>query len=217
MKLRMVLIAVLILLALAGCSAAPASSPTAALPTPTPAGVLSVVTSSPTPCDLPPLVVPTLPAENPGYVQLDPATGLHITGDAQVVDIATWRLEISGKVERPLSLTYDDLRCMPKIELECTLICVGFFEDIATWAGVPLSHLLELAGASPTATGLKLYSADGYVTPVSMEQARAKDNFVAYEWEGEPVPILHGFPVRAVFPALDGSYWAKWLIRIEVE
>lgn len=212
---RMVLCVVLILLALAGCSTAPAATPLPDLATPTVAQAASAPPS--VPCDLPPLVVPTVPAEVPGYVQLDPNTNLHMTGDPLVVDVTTWRLEIVGQVERPLSLTYDELRCMPKIELECTLVCVGFFEDVATWAGVPLSHLLELAGVSPLAQGLKLYSADGYATPVTMEQAQAKDNFIAYEWEGEAVPILHGFPARAVFPALDGSYWAKWLVKIEVE
>jgi DMSO/TMAO reductase YedYZ molybdopterin-dependent catalytic subunit len=49
-----------------------------------------------------------------------------------------------------------------------------------------------------------------------LEDARDESNFLAYEWEGEPVPVLHGFPVRAVFPALNGNKWVKWLIEIEV-
>ena len=43
-----------------------------------------------------------------------------------------------------------------------------------------------------------------------------RSDFLAYEWEGEPVPILHGFPVRAVFPSLNGNKWVKWLIGIDV-
>jgi DMSO/TMAO reductase YedYZ molybdopterin-dependent catalytic subunit len=41
-------------------------------------------------------------------------------------------------------------------------------------------------------------------------------SILAYAWEGEPLPILHGFPVWAVFPELDGSTWVKWLVKIEV-
>jgi DMSO/TMAO reductase YedYZ molybdopterin-dependent catalytic subunit len=44
----------------------------------------------------------------------------------------------------------------------------------------------------------------------------SSDSFLAYEWEGEPLPIIHGFPVRAVFPALSGNTWVKWLVEIQV-
>jgi DMSO/TMAO reductase YedYZ molybdopterin-dependent catalytic subunit len=123
---------------------------------------------------------------------------------------------VTGKVDTPLSLTYDELRCMQKIEVRCTLVCPGFFQDEATWAGVPLKDVLDLAGVQSGARGVRLVSADGYSTFVPLDDALAETAFLAYEWEGEPVPILHGFPVRAVFPALDGNRWAKWLIEIEV-
>jgi DMSO/TMAO reductase YedYZ molybdopterin-dependent catalytic subunit len=58
--------------------------------------------------------------------------------------------------------------------------------------------------------------ADGYSAFVSMDMVLGGNNFLAYEWEGEPVPIFHGFPVRAVFPVLEGNKWVKWLIEIEV-
>jgi DMSO/TMAO reductase YedYZ molybdopterin-dependent catalytic subunit len=175
-----------------------------------------VVEPSPTLCVLTPVVIPTPPAEIPGYTELDPSTGLHVTGKAPEIGFDTYRLQVTGKVDNPLSLTYDDLRCMPKMEERCTLTCPGFFDDEATWAGASLTHVLDLAGVQAEATGIKLFSADGYSTLVFMGSVRTDDNFLAYEWEGEPLPILHGFPVRAVFPALSGSSWAKWLIEIEV-
>jgi len=156
--------------------------------------------------------------EQPNYVDLDPTTGLHMTGGVQVVELEAYRLEVTGKVGRPLSLTYDELRCIgPKIEMECTLVCPGFFTDIATWAGAPLNKVLELAQVQPGATGIKLFGADGYAVSVPMDAVRDSRNFLAYEWEGEPIPVFHGFPVRAVFPALDGGRWMKWLVKIEVE
>jgi DMSO/TMAO reductase YedYZ molybdopterin-dependent catalytic subunit len=213
--LRIGWITALVVLALAGCADRSASGPVPAGAQPTVTEPL-VVESEPTPCTLSPVVVPTPPAEVPRYTELDPTTGLHMTGSVPDIDFATYRLEVSGKVDNPLSLTYDDLRCMPKIEVECTLVCVGFFEDHATWAGAPLGYVLDLAGVQEGAENLRLVSADGYATLVSLESARQEDSFLAYEWEGEPLPILHGFPVRAVFPSLNGGDWVKWLIAIEV-
>jgi DMSO/TMAO reductase YedYZ molybdopterin-dependent catalytic subunit len=152
----------------------------------------------------------------PGYTELDPATGLHVTGKAQVIDLGSYRLEVTGKVNQPLSLSYDDLRCMPSIEATPTLICPGFFEDAATWAGASLKNVLELADVQEGVTGIRLKSADGYSSAVSISVALSEKNFLAYEWEGEPVPILHGFPIRAVFPELNGNSWVKWLVKIEV-
>ena len=168
------------------------------------------------PCDLQPVAVPTALAERPGYTELDPATGLHITGKAPEIDLASYRLKVAGKVDRPLSLTYDELRCMPKVEGSPELVCPGFFEDTATWAGVPLKYVLELAGVQEGASGAFLNSADGYFTGISLEEALSTENFLAYEWDGEPLPILHGFPLRAIFPGTPGGKWVKWLVEIEV-
>lgn len=163
-----------------------------------------------------PVVVPTLPAVIPGYTELDESTGLHITGSYQVIDVESWRLRVTGKVATPLELSYDDLRCMPRIESLTTIICRGNFEDSATWAGVPLTYILELAGVQADATQIKLSGADGYSSTVLLKDALSELNFLAYEWEGQAVPILHGFPLRAAFPALPGYTWVKWLLEIEV-
>jgi DMSO/TMAO reductase YedYZ molybdopterin-dependent catalytic subunit len=167
-------------------------------------------------CALAPIVVPTLPAEIPAYTYLDPTTGLHMTGRVSEIDLESYRLEVTGKVDHPLSLSYDELRCMPRIEKEATLICPGYFADVATWAGASLEYILQLAGIQSGATQIMLYAADGYSNSVSLEEASFGENFLAYEWEGEPLPRLHGFPVRAVFPELQGNKWVKFLIKVEV-
>jgi DMSO/TMAO reductase YedYZ molybdopterin-dependent catalytic subunit len=208
-RIQLPALIVLLSVALIGCAAAPATATPAAAAVPT-------VTPAPTPCSPEPIVVPTPPAEIPGYVELDPATGLHVTGTAPDLDFETYRLEVTGKVDQPLSLTYDELRCLPRIETRCILNCPGFFQDEATWAGASLDALLERAGVHDDAERLRLVSADGYATIVFLEDLQQGEDFIAYEWEGEPLPIIHGFPVRAVFPALDGNKWAKWLVKIEV-
>ncbi len=167
-------------------------------------------------CQPSPVVVPTAPATVPGYAEYDPTTGLHMTGAVQQIDPQSYRLQVTGKVEHPLELTYDDLRCMPKITTDAPLICPGFFEDHAVWTGAPLAHVLALAGVQADARRLELTSADGYTMWIYLETALAGGSIIAYEWQGEPLPILHGFPVRAVFPSSSGSNWVKYLTRLDV-
>jgi DMSO/TMAO reductase YedYZ molybdopterin-dependent catalytic subunit len=206
--------ALALIAALLGCasgqSGTPVSSETA---TSTP---LAAETPTPSPCALPPVVVPTMPAEVPGYTQLDPDTGLHMTGKPQQIDLESYRLKITGKVDNPLILTYDDLRCLTKVEVAATLTCPGFFVDEATWAGARIRDVLAPVGVQEGVFGLRLIGADGYSTSVEMSTALSETSLLAYEWEGESLPILHGFPVRAVIPADPGSSWAKWLVEIKV-
>jgi DMSO/TMAO reductase YedYZ molybdopterin-dependent catalytic subunit len=190
----------------------PSPSPTG-IPTATPAHAQPGVVVS---CILPTVVVPTPPSEIPGVAELDPSTGLHVTGNAQTINLADYRLEIIGMVDYPLKLSYDDLRCMPKIEVQTTIVCKGNFEDTAVWAGAPLQYILELAGVQLQAENIRLIGADGYTLSVALTDAMSGRSFLAYEWEKQPVPILHGFPVRAAFPGLLGANWVKWLIKIEV-
>jgi DMSO/TMAO reductase YedYZ molybdopterin-dependent catalytic subunit len=174
-----------------------------------------MVDTSPIDCDQPTVVAPTLPAKIPGYTELDRSTGLHITGKYVVIDLASYRLEVTGMVDNPLMLSYEDLRCLPRIKTSAPILCPGFFEDAANWAGASLIGVLELAKVQPDATMIRLVSADGYSVTMTLTAALTDKNFLAYEWNGEPLPILHGFPVRAVFPGMVGGYWLKWLIKVE--
>jgi DMSO/TMAO reductase YedYZ molybdopterin-dependent catalytic subunit len=183
---------------------------------PTPVDPERTPAATPTPCVLDPLVAPTRPAEMPGYTELDPTTGLHMTGTPVELDLASYRLEVTGKVDNPLSLTVDDLRCMPRVEQWVTIVCPGFFQDQATFAGASLEYLLDLAQVQDEATRIRMTGADGYYTLLALINLSPGDDFVAYEWEGQPLPILHGFPVRAVFPAQNGNKWVKWLLEIEL-
>jgi DMSO/TMAO reductase YedYZ molybdopterin-dependent catalytic subunit len=166
---------------------------------------------------LQPVVVPTLPAEIPAYAAVDPATGLHMTGTPVAIDLTTYRLKINGKVDHPLELSYDDLRLMPKVTASPTLVCPGLFEDVASWSGVPLKMLLEKAGVQPGATKIQMKAADGHYGYLPLDQALKPENFLAYQLRGQPLPVLHGFPLRAVLPGQTGSLWVKWLLEIEVQ
>lgn len=173
--------------------------------------------SLPAVCELSPVIAPTLPAVIPEFGEMDESTGLHISGTALEIKLEDYRLKVSGKVKYPLNLTYDELRCMPKVTMEPVLVCVGVFEDVAQWSGVPLSYILGLAGIQDGAKSVRLLSGDGYRVSYAVEEALKEDIYLAYEWEGKPLPILHGFPVRAVAPTRTGSYWLKWLVEITVD
>jgi DMSO/TMAO reductase YedYZ molybdopterin-dependent catalytic subunit len=167
-------------------------------------------------CQLSPVTQPPQPVKTYYLNELDGDFGLHVTGRPQWIDIETYRLEVTGLVDHPLSLTYDELRCMPNVTSDPTLICPGVFEDEASWTGVPLKYILELAGVQQGANTLTLVSADGYEVRIPLDSASADKNFLAYEVNGEPLPVQHGFPLRAVFPSFLGSYWLKWLIEIRI-
>ena len=167
--------------------------------------------------DLKPFVTPTLPAQIPAIGSVDPATGLHVNATPQVVDLATYRLAVTGRVTRPLSLSYDDLRGLPKVTATPDLLCPGNFIDRTTWSGVPLKTILEMAGIEPGAKKVSMKAADDYTASLDLDDALHPENFLAYEWMSEPLPVLHGFPVRAVMPGLTGYIWVKWLVEIVVE
>jgi DMSO/TMAO reductase YedYZ molybdopterin-dependent catalytic subunit len=148
--------------------------------------------------------------------ELDQETGLHMTGISQRIELATYRLKVTGLVDNTLSRTYDELRCMPNVTDNPELNCPGVFVDRANWTWVPIKHILELAGVEQGATMLILVSADGYEVRLPIEAASADKNFLAYEVNGKPLPVQHGFPLRAVFPSMWGSYWLKWLVEIRI-
>lgn len=139
-----------------------------------------------------------------------------MTGTPVDIDINSYRLKVFGKVNNPLELTYDELRCMPKVTTKSTSICVGYFEDRATWAGVPFAHILDLVNVRPEATIMTLRGADGFFNGILIEAARLDGAYLAYEWEGQPVPVLHGFPLRAIYVSDIGSYRVKWVLEIEL-
>ena len=201
-------LAILLGAAFCGCSA---DTPT------TTASVTSSATTIVETTELEPIIVPTMPSVIPGYLELDSATGLHMTGTPKVVDFASYRLKVSGKVDKELSLTYDELRLLPRMTATPELVCERSFVDTATWTGVQLKMILEMAGMQSGATRIRMKSADGYSASLNLQEALAPENFLAYELEGQPLPVLHGFPLRAVFPGKTGFVWAKWLLEIVVE
>ena len=140
------------------------------------------------------------------------------------IDHTKWSLEISGMVERPITLTYDDLLKAPLIERDVTLMCVsnpigGYYNGNARWLGVRVSDVLKSVGIKPGADAVKSTSHDGWTcgTPLSALTDPSRDAMFAIGMNGQPLPYDHGFPVRMVVPGLYGFVSAtKWITQLEV-
>ena len=168
-------------------------------------------------CQPTPYTAPSLPERIPGHGELDKAVGLHVTGRYKVIALDTYRLKVVGNVDNPLELTYDQIRCLPRVTANPLLVCPGLFRDSASWTGVTIQSILDLCGFTVDAEDLVLVSAEGYRVRVPLRNATKQGSLLAYEVNGQILPVLHGFPLRAVLPDITGMKWVKWLVEIQVK
>jgi len=134
-----------------------------------------------------------------------------------------WTLDIEGEVDRPLSLSLDELRQYPRRDVEATLECnypIGppLLVSSAVWTGVPLNTLLEQTGLKTSARGIVFRALDGYWRgPFALSEIMERtDILVAYEMNGETLPEIQGWPAKIVIPGAVGNHWVRWLDRIEI-
>jgi DMSO/TMAO reductase YedYZ molybdopterin-dependent catalytic subunit len=143
--------------------------------------------------------------------------GLHVTGTPVDIDIETYRLEISGAVETPLSLSLEEIKAMEVRREFVVLECPGFFTDEGNWTGVAVADLLDLAGVKPEAEQIKFVAADGkYSANLKLEEVTGDGMLIAYAFEDKPLPQVHGYPLRVVAKDQPGNRWVKWLGEIVV-
>ena len=171
--------------------------------------------------------------------------GLHyllVHYDIPVVDPATWRLTIGGRVRSPLELSLDDLEARAAVTAAVTMECAGngralleprpvsqpwLSEAVGTaeWTGVALAPLLAEAGLEDDAvevvfTGLDRGVEGGveqlYERSLTVDDAARDDVLLAYACNGVPLPPQHGFPLRLLVPGWYGMTSVKWLRRITV-
>ena len=225
--------------AVAGLSVLRVAGPTYAFQTPVTGEVVPWLDQ------LEPNPVPEVIVQQLDWEQLDAATWLTPTDEFFVIkhfnlpelNEANWRLEISGLVDTPLSLTLDDLKAREQQEVTFTLECSGntglpFFNGgigNATWTGTPLAALLEEVGVQEPGIEVVFWGADAgeqtwremtitehFARSMSLADAMNPENLLVYAMNGESLPPLHGFPLRLIAPGWYGIANVKWLTRIEV-
>ena len=129
-----------------------------------------------------------------------------------------YKLTVNGLVDKPFTLTYDELRAMAPTMLTKDFQCVtGWRVPNTHWTGVKLADLLDRAGVQAKGTALRFTSFDGaYTDSLTMDQARRPDVMVAYDLEGKPLSSDHGGPARLYVAPMYGYKSCKWLSGIEV-
>jgi methionine sulfoxide reductase catalytic subunit len=142
---------------------------------------------------------------------------------------ADWRLEVTGLIERPLSLSLDDLRAMPKTSQTTMHDCIQGWSYLATWSGVPLQAVLDHCRLLPQARYLVFRALDDKATSESdpeaggyfygtlaLKFANDPQTILAYEMNGRPLPMEHGAPLRLRVETQLGFKMVKYLRAIEV-
>ena len=157
------------------------------------------------------------------------------------IDPKTFRLQVKGLVQSPLSLSLDEVKALGATELVAVSQCSGngrgFFEPRvaggqagnglmgnARWTGVPLRVVLDRAGVRPGAIQVRFDGLDGPVgdgTPdfakaLDLDHARDGEVMLAWAMNGAELPFLNGYPLRLVVPGHYGTYWVKHLNEITV-
>lgn len=132
-----------------------------------------------------------------------------------------WQLEIGGHVDNGISLSFDDLKQFEQVDQETTLMCIsnrigaGLFSN-ARWRGIRLRDVLDSAGVRDGAHDVMFTGADAYRDSIPIGKALDDTTLVIYEINGEPLPRVHGYPVRVLAPGMYGEKSVKWVTRIDV-
>jgi DMSO/TMAO reductase YedYZ molybdopterin-dependent catalytic subunit len=155
------------------------------------------------------------PVQNFYYVSKNIGADPNIDGQA-------WRLAVGGLADKPLKLSLGELRALPKTTELVTLQCIsndvgGLLMSTGSFGGVKLSELLTQASPQPSASWVGFKARDGYSESLPMSLvAGAPEILVAYELNGAPLPISHGYPARILIPGHYGMKGPKWLESIEL-
>src|SRR5579864_2953563 len=151
------------------------------------------------------------------------------------VEPASWHLRVEGEVATPLSLSLEDVRGLPRVELVSVLECAGngrsFYQPAvagtqwkygavgnARWAGARLIDVLKKAGYKTSVREVLFNGADvpigtmpDFMRAIPIQKAVHPDTLLAYEMNGQPLTPSHGFPLRVIAPGWAGDSWVKWL------
>ena len=173
---------------------------------------------------------------------LTPAEHFFVRTHTYVPRIAAgeWRLEVAGQVEKPLSLTMSELRKLPRVDLISVLECAGNGRALyqptvpglqwayggvgnARWTGVRLADVLKQVGVRTSGTEVLFDGADttpgtmpDFQRSIPLKKALDPNTLLAFEMNGQTLPLQHGFPLRVIAPGWASDSWVKWLSKITV-
>lgn len=150
--------------------------------------------------------------------------GQHLVRNWPVLDLGqtpnvsreAWRLDVTGAVERPVSWNWHDFISQTQTSKLSDIHCVTTWSRYDNhWDGVATHDLMEAVQPRPEATHVLLTSNDGYTTNLPIGDFSSPEALLAHSWEGQPLTLDHGGPVRLVVPHLYFWKSAKWIRKIE--
>ena len=135
----------------------------------------------------------------------------------QAGGFADWRLTVDGMVDRPTSFSLDQLKSYPSRSQITHLACEEGWSYIAEWTGVPLAHVLQLAGIQPQAKYVVYFSIEpDWWESIDMADALHPQTFLAYALNGDELPVGNGGPLRMRVPRQLGYKNVKFITRLTV-
>jgi DMSO/TMAO reductase YedYZ molybdopterin-dependent catalytic subunit len=137
---------------------------------------------------------------------------------APAIDLANWKLVLSGCVQKDVDLTWDQFLALPRVKVFSDFHCVTRWSRLGNlWEGVSTRTLVDLAGGlKPEARFVLAYGYDyGWTTNLPVDEFLSPDALVAISHDGEPLSAEHGGPARLIIPKLYAWKSAKWLGGLE--
>jgi DMSO/TMAO reductase YedYZ molybdopterin-dependent catalytic subunit len=133
------------------------------------------------------------------------------------VDLDRWRLSVDGLVERPTTWTWDTIHALPGSTYVGDIHCVTAWSKFdVSFRGVSVDELLDAAGPLPEARFVLAHSSTGYTTNLTLADVSDGKAWIAWEFDGRPLPRQHGGPARLLVPHLYFWKSAKWISRLEL-
>ncbi|NJM47499.1 MAG: molybdopterin-dependent oxidoreductase [Alkalinema sp. RU_4_3] len=136
--------------------------------------------------------------------------------DAPVIDPKTFRLSVTGEVNNPMQLSLTELQNMPKRSMVIRHVCVEGWAAVVQWGGVRLADLIALAQPKPGVKYVYFKSADGYYESWDLAASLHPQTLLAYEKNGEALPVDNGAPLRLAAPIKLGYKQSKWVTEVMV-
>jgi DMSO/TMAO reductase YedYZ molybdopterin-dependent catalytic subunit len=131
-----------------------------------------------------------------------------------IIDQAKYRLIVDGDVNNPLSLSMADIQALPLTSMIIRHICVEGWAAIVQWGGIRLREIVALAQPQANVKFAYFKSADGYYESWDIASALHPQTLLAYQKNGEPLPVDNGAPLRLASPIKLGYKQSKWVTKV---
>jgi DMSO/TMAO reductase YedYZ molybdopterin-dependent catalytic subunit len=176
--------------------------------------------ASPSPAQLAARIAPA-PGTRPEIDTPDQFYRVDINALPPEINAAGWLLRLDGLVQKPITLTVDDLWARPSVSQAVTLSCIsnlvgGDLIGTNYWTGFRFKDLLAEAGVLTGAGGISITSKDGFYESIPLTEAMDERTLLVYAMNGNPLTASHGFPLRLYIPGHYGMKLPKWIMELNV-